>query len=138
MKKILLATIFCLPLLVLCGQEFAPISAEWYYDEQFAFSGDINYIKFTVDKDTLIAGKQCRKITKRHKLICLNRQYSEYLYSSNDTIYFFDKPDNEFKVLYNFNSSPQDSWTINVINEAQKTDIITVTVDSVSTISVND
>lgn len=76
--------------------------------------------------------------TKRHKLLCLNRQYSEYLYSSNDTIYFFDKPDNEFKVLYNFNSSPQDSWTINVINEAQKTDTITVTVDSVSTISVNE
>jgi hypothetical protein len=66
MKRIALIVILVLVSITLYGEDFAPVGAEWYYSEQFAFSGDLNYIKFTSEKDTLIYGKNCKKISKRH------------------------------------------------------------------------
>jgi|GEM_PF-564700 len=118
-------------------KEFAPIGAEWYYNERFAFSGDIDFIKFTSEKDTIIHGKTCKKITKRHKIYCFDRPDAEYLYTSNDTVYFFDTTFNEFQNLYVFNSAPNDSWVIKIKDEAQEIDTITITVDSISTKQIN-
>ena len=119
-------------------QEFAPIGAEWHYNERFAFSGDIDYIKFTSEKDTVIHGKSCKKITKRHKIYCFDRPDTEFLYTSNDTVYFFDATFNEFQNLYIFNSAPNDSWIIKIKDEAQEIDTITISVDSVSTKQINE
>lgn len=116
---------------------FAPVGAEWYYDEQFAFEGDIDYIKFTVEKDTMIFGQQCKKITKRHKLYCNERPDTEYVYASNDTVYFLDTIFNEFQVLYVFDADPGESWMIKVKDEEQEVDTVTITVNSVSTREIN-
>ena len=118
-------------------QEFAPIGAEWYYNERFAFSGDIDFIKFTSEKDTVIHGKTCKKITKRHKIDCYDRPDTEFLYSGNDTVYFFDPAFNEFQNLYVFNSAPNDSRIIKIKDETQEIDTITIRVDSVSTKQIN-
>ena len=120
------------------GQEFAPIGAEWYYNEQFAFSGDINYIKFTSEKDTLIYGENCKKITKRHKIVCNNRPNTEFIFSRNDTVFFLDTAFNEFQILYDFNANPTDSWIIKIKDEDQEIDSITIRVDSISTIQINE
>lgn len=61
--------------LVPAQQEFAPVGAEWYYNERFAFSGDVDYIKFTSVKDTVVQGKTCSKIIKRQRLI--SQDFSE-------------------------------------------------------------
>jgi Secretion system C-terminal sorting domain len=119
------------------GQDFAPIGTEWYYNEQFAFSGDINYIKFTSDKDTLIDDQICKKITKRHKIICNDRPNNEYIFSRNDTVFFFDEHFNEFQNLYLFNVNIGDSWIIKVKDEYQQTDSILIIVDSISKIEFN-
>lgn len=118
-------------------KEFAPIGAEWYYNERFAFSGDIDYIKFKSEKDTIINGKTCKKITKRHKIYCFDRPDTEFLYTSNDTVFFFDTTFNEFQNLYVFNSAQNDSWSIKIKDEAQEIDTITISVDSISTKQIN-
>lgn len=118
--------------------EFAPIGAEWFYDEQFTFSGDVDYIKFTSEKDTLVNGKMCRKITKRHKLICNDRPETEFLYPSNDTVYFFDTIFNEFQILYVFDANAGDSWFIKVKDEILGLDSFEIYVDSVSSLQVNE
>lgn len=123
--------------IVFYAQEFAPVGAEWYYDESYAFSGDIDYIKFTSEKDTLINNQLCKKITKRHKILCNDRPYTEYVYASNDTVYFLDTIFNEFQVLYVFSADPLDSWIIKVKDEDHEIDTVSITVNSVSTIEIN-
>lgn len=137
MKKVVFTVIIVISSITFYGQEFAPVGAEWYYNEQFAFSGDINYIKFTSEKDTLIYGKNCKKISKRHKIRCNDRPNNEYLYTSNDTVYFLDTIFNEFQILYILNAQPSEYWIIKVKDEEQEIDSITITVDSISTTQIN-
>lgn len=137
MKKIVLTVIIAISTITFYGQDFAPIGAEWYYNEEFAFSGDINYIKFTSEKDTLIFGENCKKITKRHKIVCNDRPEIEYLLSRNDTVFFLDTIFNEFQILYVFNATATDSWIVKIKDEEQEIDTLTITVDSVSTTQIN-
>lgn len=119
------------------SQDFAPIGAEWYYHEGQAFSGDINYIKFTSVKDTLIQGEVCRKITKRRKLWCNDRPMIEYLFTRNDTVFFLDTTFNGFQILYDFSSQKSDTWIIKTKDENLDIDTIIVTVDSISYTPIN-
>lgn len=128
-------------ILICCNahsQDFAPLGAEWYYHEGQAFSGDINYIKFTSVKDTLIDGEVCRKITKRRKIQCNDRPFTEYLFTRNDTVFFRDTIFNGFQILYNFNSQINDSWIIKTKDEYQDIDTVQITVDSISYTQIND
>lgn len=136
MKRLILVSLIAIPFLIQ-AQNFAPGGAEWHYDERFAFSGDINYIMFSAEKDTLIFGENCTKITKRHKLICNNRPEVEYVFTRNDTVFFLDTMFNKFQTLYDFNAQVNESWIILVKDENQEIDSITVTVDSISTLNVN-
>lgn len=119
-------------------QEFAPVGAEWYYNEQFFSSGDINYIKYSVEKDTLIKGKTCSEIVKRHPLYCYNRPINEFVYSSNDTVFFYDPFVDDFQVLYVFSAEADESWKILLEGDSGSIDTLTITVDSVKTLSVNE
>ncbi len=119
------------------GQDFAPVGANWYYGEGFAFSGDINYIQFTSVKDTVIKNVTCKKITKRHQLGCFDRPMNEYLFTRNDTVFFFDEAFNDFQILYSFNSKKNDSWKIKMLDENQIMDSVIVLVDSITTSQIN-
>lgn len=118
-------------------KDFAPTGATWYYDEQFASSADKNYIQFTSEKDTLINGEFCKKITKRHRLECNNRPDAEFVFTRNDTVYFLDTIFNEFQPLYIFSAKVSDKWTIKIKDENGELDNILVTVDTVSTMQIN-
>ena len=130
--------LFVLIVSKLCfSQNFAPVGASWYYDERFAFSNAIDYIHFQSVKDTIIAGKNCQKITKRHYINCNFRPFDEYVYTQNDTVFFYDSTFNSFQILYDFTASQGDYWKILLKNEFNNTDTLTVTVDSVSSILIN-
>lgn len=137
MKSTLL---FLIPLLIsvnILGQDFAPVGAKWYYGEGFAFSGNIDYILLTSEKDTLIKNVTCRKITKRHQLGCFSRSINEYLFSRNDSVFFFDEPFNDFQLLYDFNAQKDDSWIIKIKDEEQIIDSIVIKVDSILISQIN-
>ncbi|MBN1968672.1 MAG: T9SS type A sorting domain-containing protein [Candidatus Delongbacteria bacterium] len=136
--KNILWTIFLTTLIGnISAQEFAPIGAEWYYNEKFASSGDIDFIKFTSEKDTIINGENCRKITKRHKIYCYERPDTEFILNRNDTVFFFDPLFNDFQNLYVFSANNNDSWKIKVEGENQSIDTITISVDSTKTKLIN-
>ncbi len=119
------------------SQDFAPIGSEWHYDEHFAFSSHVDYIKFTSEKDTIIFGELCRKITKRHKLGCNDRPDIEFLFTRNDTVFFLDTVFNQFQILYDFNAESGDSWFIKVKDAEIENDTVFVTVDSTSVKTIN-
>lgn len=138
MKKIFFIFLTTFLAFNISGQDFAPIGAEWHYNELFVFSGDVDYIKLTSEKDTLINGEICRKITKRHRLACKDRPDLEFLFSRNDTVFFLDTIFNEFQILYDFNAQVSDSWIIKVKNTEQVVDTMIITVDSVSIVQINE
>lgn len=119
------------------GQNFAEIGTEWYYHEGFAFSGDVDYIKFVSEKDTVINSIACKKISKRHKIECLNRNEVEYIYSINDTVYYYEPSINDFQILYDFNSEPNDHWEISINIGSSQNDSLQVFVDSVASRNIN-
>lgn len=137
MKTLLVTSLIIFAGLRLIAQDFAPIGAKWYYDEVFAFSGDIDYIMFHSEKDTLINGEICRKITKRHKDDCNDRPSIEYLFTRNDTVFFLDTIFDGFQILYDFNAQISDSWIIKVKDEEQDIDTVKITVDSISYQEIN-
>ena len=64
MRKLLLTGIIS-ALFTLCnfGQNWFPVGAEWYFNEQLLFDYPAHgYTKYTVDKDTLINSMDAKKI----------------------------------------------------------------------------
>ena len=140
MKSALLSFFALLFSFQIFGQDFAPLGALWFYGESF-FEWqmiDIDYLSLTSEKDTSIQNVICHKISKRHMLMCSNRPKYEFLVSRNDSVFFFDEAFNDFQLLYDFNAKKNESWIIKVKNENQKTDTVLVTVDSISTIRLNE
>lgn len=119
-------------------QNWAPRGATWYYSEKFAFSGDINYMKFQSIADTIINDKRCSIIYKDRQLLCNARSDKEYMYSENDTVYYYDSVFNEFQILYDFSAELGDSWFIKVKEDGFNTDTVIVTVDSIGSTTIND
>ncbi len=137
MKHFTFISVLIISTLTLMSQDFAPIGSEWHYDEHFAVSSQVDYIKFTSEKDTLIYGEVCRKITKRHRLGCNDRPDIEFLFTRNDTVFFLDTLFNQFQILYDFSAESGDSWIIKVNDAEIENDTVFITVDSTSTKTIN-
>ncbi|MGA3014080.1 MAG: T9SS type A sorting domain-containing protein [Bacteroidales bacterium] len=124
----------------LCGaQNWAPVGATWYYTEYFAFSPDINYIKIESFKDTIIQGKTCKELIKRHNLVCADRPDTEFMYSENNKVYFLDTIFNSFQTLYDFGANAGDQWMIKIKNYSNPAvpDTLFVHIDSTTFKTIN-
>ena len=117
--------------------QFAPEGATWYYGEGFAFSGDISYMKFVAEGDTIIQGKLCQKIRKYGKVDCLSRPILEFTYDENGTIFFYNQHTTEFDTLFDFNASPGNAWIVKSYEYNGEENEIEVSVDSVGITNVN-
>src|SRR5674476_688453 len=127
-------------LLVICLRgftqtEFAPIGAEWYYTEAFAFWGDINYLTIKSVKDTTINGIQGRRLDC--KILCDNPSGIQYIHYSNDSLYFYNSALNTFQLIAAFNAQKGSSWNIPIKNWNKSIDTMTVFVDSTNFIPIN-
>ena len=113
------------------AQQWAPVGAKWYYDERFAFSGNINYVLYSSVKDTIFKGQNCRKISKRHDFICLDRPSFELMFDRNDSVFFYDPKLDTFQLLYRFNANKNDSWTLKIHeDQTGRNDTLHIFVDS--------
>lgn len=115
------------------------MGTSWYYTEKFTFGNEDNedYIKFESVKDTMYAGKNCRKIIKRHEVICNDRPWIEYMYEENGKVYFYDPNFYGFQVLYDFNTNQNDTWTIFIEDYGDDIDTLLVVVDSTKIVAIN-
>ncbi len=82
--------------------EYAPIGTEWYFSEPIESSGisDHDYQKYVSEKDTVVAGRNCRLIT--------NRFYPpEIIYQENGSVYYYYMDD--FRKIFDFAANVGDT-----------------------------
>lgn len=131
----------CLSGLSTAAQEWAPIGARWHYTESFSFWNPIvrDYIKIESVKDTVVAGKVCRKLTKRHNIGCSDRPDTEFMYAENNQVFIYDMNFSSFQILYDFGASQGDSWVILVkdLDPPEDVDTLIVSVDSTNQTIIN-
>ena len=139
MKTRIISGLFLLMTCGLWAQDFAPIGAEWHYTEGFFMSGDKNFLKITSEKDTLYQGKACRKLLKTRIIWCNMRTETEFVYSENNAVFFWQSDLTGFQKLIDFNAEAGDSWAIQMNDMVIATDIdsVLIEVDSTSYIDIN-
>ncbi len=139
MKTSIISGLFLLMTCGLWAQDFAPIGAEWHYTEGFFMSGDKNFLKITSVKDTVYQGKACRKLLKTRIIWCNMRTETEYVYSKNNAVFFWQSDLTGFQKLIDFNAEAGDSWAIQMNDMVIATDIdsVLIEVDSTSYIDIN-
>lgn len=124
MKRLLLEfkkkrTVFFLMLLAMVSThakaQFAPIGATWYYETQAIYS--TGYIKMEVEKDTVINGYSCVKITRDahwHDLFFNELKESPmsdlFLAQINDSVMVLHN--GAFYKLFDFGAEIGETWTV--------------------------
>lgn len=121
------------------SQEFAPIGAKWHYTEKYVGPGDWENeysLKIIAVKDTIIEGQSC--IELRCDYLCWHPYDVQYVYSSNDSVYFYDQLLDTFKLIYIFNASAGEEWGIPIYGGGPDERIdFRLIIDSVDTRLVN-
>jgi len=117
---------------------FAPPAAEWHYGEKFYSGDDLDYIWFHIDGDTIIHGRKCSVLRKRHQLGCYLRPGTEYLYTDSGIVWLWDAPSGSFQKLYDFNARKGDTWHFTYTGDDEESMHCSVTVDSVYYTDVNE
>lgn len=123
MKKIFIFLICLTSLYKSKGQTvFAPPNAVWHYE----YTKDLdppglNYTRQEVEKDTVYEGVLCSKVIgKRISINAKSNGYDtlilapQYLYTSGDTVFYYNKDFTHFYPLYIFNVKVGDTVTYHV------------------------
>ncbi|MFZ4522696.1 MAG: T9SS type A sorting domain-containing protein [Bacteroidales bacterium] len=117
------------------AQNWAPVGAKWTYTLTFAFSPDVDTLVVRSVGDTIIQGKQCRKLHKS-MIVCDLRGADEYMYADNGRVCFYDASREEFQMLFDMNAQVGDTWSWRTGNLPFQ-DSVVVKVDSISTMLIN-
>ncbi|MBK7083827.1 MAG: hypothetical protein IPH53_03850 [Flavobacteriales bacterium] len=112
MRTLLFASAL-LPLSLIAQTTFAPIGAKWSYEQHFAWGPDSNLYTLTCIGDTTILGHTC-SVLDGSTTDCYF-PYSggqAYTYVSGDSVFLFDQDQQNFDLLYAFNTAVGDTWDI--------------------------
>lgn len=131
--------VFVLSMLMLnlrvVAQDFAPVGAVWHYTEGFAFEKITDYLTIRSVKDTLILNKSCQRLDCED--MCFYPSGKQYIHFSNDSLYRYNPDFNNFQLIAAFNAKKNDSWKFWLKDHEESIDTITVKVDSVNMITIN-
>ncbi len=110
MKPLFCAIAMLLTGLILPAQntDFAPVGAKWYYSELNFALKVVPHIIESVSKENY-QGKWCSKLVSSSNDIMAN---PAYIYTENDTVYYFNPASNKFELLYDFRAKVGDSWVM--------------------------
>jgi len=119
--------------------DFAPLGARWYYSES-AFApppfGEFPHIIEVAAKEDY-QGHLCSKIVKVIGWPSATVPDPLYIYSQNDSVFFYSLLSARFELLYDFTAETGDSWVVGGLNTPHGVDSLLVQVDSVSQITVS-
>lgn len=137
MKTILVVLSFTMFLLNFraAAQDFAPVGAVWHYTERWAFSGKISYLSIRSVKDTIIQGISCQRLDCNE--LCLYPSFRQYVHYSNDSLYRYNPDFQQFQLIAAFNAKKGESWKFSLKDRDESTDTITVKVDLVNMVTIN-
>ena len=86
--------------------------AEWYYEIQND-NGSITYQHLKQEGDTVINHKDVKIIVRTNTLYDKHQEIThEYVYEENNVVYWWDKENENFTVLYDQNAEVGDEWQI--------------------------
>lgn len=91
------------------AQNFAPVGAKWHYTEQSVYNDDVSYSFISSVKDTVFEGKQCRKLYNEGHICAW---HPDFVYDSNDSVFYWHPDREEFCLLYDFGAQPGDTWEV--------------------------
>ena len=104
MKKLFFTTLF-LMFFAFSGMAqtgFAPLGAEWYFNEFDPWSQYPNYSRFYVSDDTVVQGHLCSVINTQ--FIETGHNGIELVYEENNKVYWYNQTSNSFTTLYDFSA----------------------------------
>jgi hypothetical protein len=135
MKKFYFVTAIAILLCNSLFSQWAPIGAKWTYTELLNMTTGVDTFTIRSISDTVIQSQQC-KILMESAGNCTEQSRTEYMYSDNGKVFFYDASRNSFQMLYNFNANIGDSSVVYPDSPSYHDSIISV-VDSVKTIIIN-
>lgn len=137
MKNIYLSLLLLFSAVILHAQApFSSIGAAWHYGIYNQIFQATFPVTLQCTDTSTINGKLCSKITLTTGFYCDNNITDRYLYTENDTVFYYIPYNNNFGVLYCYNAQPGDSVIITGggINDISQ---FTMMVDSTALTSVN-
>ncbi len=132
MKNLLLSCLtFCSVSLHLSAQgaDFAPLGAKWYYSEFssiYPYPEEFRLVEVTAEET--FQGHLCRKL--EGLTMGCGLPNPSYIYSRNDSVFFWSPYTLEFELLYDFTVVKGKSWLIKGLHMTGGNDSIRVFVDS--------
>ncbi len=117
--------------------DFAPVGTKWYYSDLDYALRSIPHIVESVSKENY-QGKLCSKLVTS---TVGPLPSPTYVYSQNDTVFFYSTISNQFEMLYDFTAEVGDQWVVGGVysRDGDGNDLFsdTITVDSMSLLSIN-
>lgn len=118
----------------LFSQNFATIGAKWTYQVGSGCcnnGNELDFIQWTVWKDTIIHQKNCRMIIKNGVSI---EGFSDtmFVYQQGQQVFYYDFYSDNFTLLYDFSKQKNESWVVNSGNCG-----LNIIVEEVSLITIN-
>jgi len=92
-------------------QNFAPVNAQWHYQDFRSDCANTFFIKIESDRDTVIEDKLVSVLEVYENSINIP-EGRNYIFEENDKVYFYE--DNEFKLLYDFTLEAGDTAIVNI------------------------
>ncbi len=109
--------------------DFAPVGATWYYSEvSFIIPYPEKFRLVEVTGEEVFQGKLCRKI---EGLTGCGLHNPCYVFSQNDSVFYWSIHTSSFQLLYDFRAVPGDSWEIDGM--LPPVGAVRIQVDSLST-----
>lgn len=91
-------------------QEWAPIGTKWHNNLVYFYSQYVTGVNiYESVGDTLIDGHNCRIITRQDDA-CIGFGNVVYMYSDSNQVFFQNPNNDEFTLLYDFNTQAGESW----------------------------
>ena len=110
LRYLLFIFIFLLITVTNYGQDFAPVGATWHYSyTETSPPFNQSYILIESVKDTIILGKNAKKLSQTHYQSSSNSIFLgyEFIYSDSNKVYLYKY--NKFNLLYDFNAVQGDT-----------------------------
>lgn len=139
MKVFITSILFVIAPFFLLAQndEFAPVGTKWYYSDLDFALRDIPHIIESVGKENY-QGKLCSKLVTSDVGPLPS---PTYVYSQNDTVFFYSMLTNQFEILYDFTAEVGDQWVVGGVysrdDNGNELFADTITVDSISLLLIN-
>lgn len=114
----------------LFAQTWAPVGAIWYYSQATINPNLQSYKTIESIGDTIIQNKACKKMLEIERVYNPVSTRTYFMYSANDSVFYYDELRTEFCLLYFFNAQQGDTIFLDCYD-------LEVTVDSTDTVTLN-